>query len=137
VADYRSVGRRIAVITAGIDDSEREGVVFHDLIPPVIEVVNEHIVFPVQRKGKIYPVGGFLDIGKDRSPLAEVPLIRDTDEIIVRVFGNLSGPGAETVHNSFASEETAVLTFRCRNKRVCRQIIRGGPGGGIETVFAD
>ena len=57
MADYRPVGRRIAVIAAGIDDSERKGFVVRDFVFSVIEVVNEHMVFPVQCKGEVNLLG--------------------------------------------------------------------------------
>ena len=109
MADNRAVGRGIIVILAGIDDPEREGVVLHDLVFPVIEVVDEHIVFPLQRKGEVYPVDGFLDIRKDRSPLAEVPFIPRENEIIACVKQDVTRFRAEAESGIVTVKITAAL----------------------------
>ena len=67
----------------------------HDWILPVIEVVNEHIVFPVQREGEVNLPGGFLDIGDDGSPFSKVPFIPRDNEIIACVKQDITGSGAK------------------------------------------
>ena len=128
VADNRAVGRREIVITTGINDPERETFVLYDPILPIFEIIEKHIVFPVQRKGEIYPVGGFLDIGKDRSPLAEVPFIPWDNEIIACVKQDIAGVGAEAESGIVALKKTAALVIHRWIKVV---------HNGVESILSD
>ena len=63
------------IVAAFIDDAEREGLVFHDMVLPVIQIINEHIILPVQVESEVDPVIRFLGVRKGERPFSKIPLM--------------------------------------------------------------
>ena len=81
------------IVAAVIDDTEREGAAFDDTVLTVTQVVNEHVILPVQLESQVDPVLRFLGVRKCERAFSEIPLIGNADEIVL-VPVDFTGTGA-------------------------------------------
>ena len=134
-----SRSRRLTRVIVAITNNAKGKVrVSDDFVFLVRQIINEHVIMPVQDEGKIEPVSRFLGIGEAEFHLSEIPDIRRPDKIIARVPVDLTGLGKEPENGAVAAEETAVPDFRVRDKGTRNQIIRCGVKGyGIKAGLAD
>ena len=100
--------RAALIVAAVVDDPERESRIINDLALSVSQVVNEHVIFPVQGESEVDPVCRFLDVREGEGPFSEIPLIGDADEIVL-VPVDFTGTGAEIEDIFSTSEEAAVF----------------------------
>ena len=100
---------REGVVTPVADDAERELGLRDGFVSMALQVVEEDGTRPVQFESEVEPVGRFLDIGEAGLPLAEIPFVRDTDEVTARVLIYFSALGEETVNRLPAAEIAGVL----------------------------